>query len=205
METVPPKSVTQLLQTVAGGDRQAAAELLPVVYAELRKLAKSRLAKLSPGQTLQATALVHEAYLKLIGDADPGWENRGHFFAAAARAMRDILVDQARRKASLKRGGDLRRVEVGEVELTVDAGTEDLVALDAALTRLEREDERKAQIVNLRYFAGLEREEIAAALGVTTRTIDREWRYIIARLHKELSVGSREAPDLENHARGSQP
>jgi len=205
METVPPKSVTQLLQTVAGGDRQAAAELLPVVYAELRKLAKSRLAKLSPGQTLQATALVHEAYLKLIGDADPGWENRGHFFAAAARAMRDILVDQARRKASLKRGGDLRRVEVGEVELTVDAGTEDLVALDAALTRLEQEDERKAQIVNLRYFAGLEREEIAAALGVTTRTIDREWRYIIARLHKELSVGSREAPDLENHARGSQP
>jgi RNA polymerase sigma factor (TIGR02999 family) len=183
------KTVTQLLATMAGGDKRAAAELLPVVYEELRKLAKSRLAKTPPGQTLQATALVHEAYLKLVGEADPGWENRAHFFAAAARAMRDILVDQARRKASVKRGGDLRRVHPQDAELSIESPTTDLVALDEALERLERDDERKARIVELRYFAGLSREETAAALGVTTRTIDRDWRYIIARLHKELSGG----------------
>ncbi len=185
----PPRTVTQLLATLAAGDKQAAADLLPLVYEELRRLAKSRLSKTPPGQTLQATALVHEAYLKLVGEADPGWENRGHFFAAAARAMRDILVDQARRKASVKHGGEFRRVDADEVEVSIDAPATDLLALDQALKRLERDDERKARIVELRYFAGLSREEIAEALGVTTRTIDREWRYVIARLHKELSGG----------------
>lgn len=180
-------TVTQLLRNLAGGDKQAAGELLPLVYAELRKLAKSRLAKLPPGQTLQPTALVHEAFLKLVGDTDPGWENRGHFFGAAARAMRDILVDQARRKGSLKRGGDFQRLTPDDEPLAIEAPTVDLIALDEALLRLEKDDERKAHIVNLRYFAGLSREETAAALGVTTRTIDRDWRYIVARLHQELS------------------
>lgn len=180
-------TVTQLLRNFAAGDKQAAAELLPLVYAELRKLAKSRLAKLPPGQTLQPTALVHEAFLKLVGETDPGWENRGHFFGAAARAMRDILVDQARRKGSLKRGGDLQRAASDDELLAIEAPAVDVIALDEALIRLERDDERKAQIVNLRYFAGLSREETAAALGVTTRTIDRDWRYIVARLHQELS------------------
>src|SRR5262245_54902066 len=147
MASIPTKTVTQLLQNMAGGDKRAAAELLPHVYEELRSLAKSRLSKTPPGQTLQATALVHEAYMKLVGEADPGWENRGHFFAAAARAMREILVDQARRKASLKRGGDYRRVDPQEIVLAIEAPTTDLVALDEALQRLERDDERKSRIV----------------------------------------------------------
>lgn len=190
MHSAPGQSVTTLLRIAATGDRKAAAELLPVVYDELRKLAKARLDRTPPGQTLQATALVHEAYVKLVGDADPGWENRGHFFAAAARAMRDILVDHARRKGSQKRGGNLHRVDAAWIEETVNASGPDLVELHEALVRLERDDERKARIVELRYFAGLSREEIAVALGITTRTVDRDWRYIIARLHKELSEGA---------------
>lgn len=191
MESATSGTVTRLLRTAASGDRKAAAELLPVVYDELRKLAKSKLDRTPPGQTLQATALVHEAYLKLVGASDPGWDNRGHFFAAAARAMRNILVDHARGKASLKRGGDHHRVEADWIDLPVEAQSPNLIELDEALARLEREDERKAKIVELRYFAGLSRDETAAALGITTRTVDRDWRYIIARLHKELSGGGK--------------
>lgn len=188
MKPSQPTAVTKLLQSFVDGNRQAAAELLPLVYDELRTLAKSRLAKLPPGQTLQATALVHDAYLRLVKSEDPGWEGRGHFFAAAARAMRDILVEQARRKASVKHGGKRKRLPSDLAEITIEAPTQDLLALDEALTRLEDDDPRKAQIVMLRYFVGLSREDTAAALGVTTRTIDREWRYIVARLHKELSA-----------------
>lgn len=178
--------ITQLLNSAAGGDRNAAADLLPLVYDELRRLANARLSKAPPGQTLQPTALVHEAYLKLVGNADPGWDSRGHFFGAAARAMRDILVDQARRKGAAKRGGDRSRIEESDAFERIQLPAEDLLALDEALNRLEVEDPRKAQMVMLRYFAGLSPEETAAALGVHVRTVQRDWRYIVARLHREL-------------------
>ncbi len=181
------KVVTSVLQAARRGDRQAAAELLPLIYDELRDLARSRMAKLPPGQTLQATALVHEAYLRLLGDADPQWDSRGHFFAAAARAMRDILVEQARRKASRKHGGGLPRVEPDDSDLAIPPPTEDVLAVDEALQRLEAEDPRKGQIVNLRYFAGLTAKETAAALGVSKGTIDREWRYIRRWLYVQLA------------------
>jgi len=181
------KAVTLVLQAAARGDAKAAAELLPLVYNELRRLARSRMARLNPGQTLQPTALVHEAYLRVAGEMDPGWDGRGHFFAAAARAMRDILVDQARRRGSLKRGGDRGRVEASESDLAIEPPSEDVLALDEALKRLEAEDPRKGQIVNLRYFARFSNEETAAALGVSVKTIEREWRFIRAWLQRELS------------------
>jgi RNA polymerase sigma factor (TIGR02999 family) len=187
MSDSAPTEVTQVLRRLTDGDEQAAVNLLPLVYAELRRLAKSRMAKIPPGQTLQPTALVHEAYLRLVGRQDPGWEGRGHFFAAAARAMRDILVDQARRKASIKHGGDRRRVNADEIALSIESPSEDLLALNEALDRLERDDPRKGQIVMLRYFAGLSREETAEALGLTVRTIDREWRYIKTWLYTQIT------------------
>ena len=180
-------SVTQMLQAASRGDAQAAAELLPLVYAELRKLADSWMAKLSPGQTLQPTALVHEAYLRLVRGDDSGWESRRHFFFAATRAMRDILVEQARRKASLKRGGDHKRVEPDNLVVAIEAPADDMLALDEALERLERDDLRKHQIVLLRFFAGLSEAETAEAMNISLRTVEREWRYIRARLHKELA------------------
>jgi RNA polymerase sigma factor (TIGR02999 family) len=167
--------------------RRKAAELLPVVYRELRNLARARLAKLPPGNTLQPTALVHEAFMRVIGDEDPGWDSKGHFFAAAAEAMRRVLVDQARRKKRMKRGGDRKRIDTEDFDVPLAAPVEDILALDAALKRLEADDSRKAKIVSLRYFAGLTRDETAAALGLSVATIDREWRYIVARLHKELA------------------
>jgi len=183
-------AVTQVLQRLTDGDEQAAARLLPLVYAELRRLAKSRMAKIPPGQTLQPTALVHEAYVRLVGAQDSGWESRGHFFGAAARAMRDILVDQARRKASVKHGGDRRRVDADEMQLSIEPPSEDILALNEALECLERDDPRKGQIVMLRYFAGLSREETAEALGLTVRTIDREWRYIKTWLYTQIAEQS---------------
>ncbi|MCO6438368.1 MAG: sigma-70 family RNA polymerase sigma factor [Phycisphaerae bacterium] len=179
-----------MLRSLSQGARQAADDLLPLVYDELRRLAQARLAKTPPGQTLQPTALVHEAYLKLVGSEDPGWEGRAHFFGAAARAMRDILVDQARRKASVKRGGGRRRVDAAQATPSIEPPSDDLLSLDEALRRLEKEDSRKGEIVMLRYFAGLSRDETAAALGVSPRTVDREWRYSIAWLHMELSDNS---------------
>lgn len=184
--------ITQMLQAVAAGDREAAAKLLPRVYRELRTLAAARLRRLPPGQTLQATALVHEAYLALVGRADPGWDGRGHFFAAAAQAMREILIDQARRKAARKRGGDLQREAVEPDELAFAVGDdlpgEDLLALDAALTRLQAEHPDRAQVVLLRHFGGLGESEIAAVLGVSTRTVERAWRFARAYLHAALSA-----------------
>ena len=144
------------------------------------------MAKLPPGNTLQPTALVHDAYLRLVGDQDPGWDGRGHFFASAAEAMRQLLVEQARRKAAVKHGGGQRRVDVDKVEIGVDQRIGEILAIDQAIDRLRVTDPRKADIVLHRYFAGLSREETAAVIGVSVRTIDREWRSIVARLHRDL-------------------
>ena len=170
-------------------DPRAAQDLLPLVYDELRVLARARLKRVPPGQTLQPTALVHEAYLRLVGSEDPGWDGRGHFFAAAAQAMRDILVEHARRKMAKKRGGDRRRVAAEEAEPTLEPPSEDVLAIDEAIKRLEQDDPRKGQIVNLRYFARLTTAETAVALGVSVGTIEREWRYIRAWLQRELTKG----------------
>jgi RNA polymerase sigma factor (TIGR02999 family) len=179
--------VTLLLDAAAAGDRKAAADLLPLVYDELRKLAAARLAAESANQTLQPTALVHEAYLRLIGPADEHrWSNRGHFFAAAAEAMRRILVDSARRKRTAKHGGHRRRVELRDVPARSDAADEQLLALDAALTRLAAEDPVAARVVELRHFAGLSIEEAAATLGLSRATTYRHWTYARAWLRDAL-------------------
>jgi RNA polymerase sigma factor (TIGR02999 family) len=198
MSAEVPNAV-RLAEKAAAGDRSAAAELLPLVYGELRQLARARMARLAPGQTLQPTALVHEAYVRVIGSKDPGWDGRGHFFAAAARAMRNILVDEYRRKGALKRGGGRRRMDLDEGDLAIAAPQEDLVALDEALMRLEREDPRKGRIVDLRYFAGLSTAETAAALDVSVGTIEREWRYIKAWLRTQLA--EEPEPDAGDHER----
>jgi RNA polymerase sigma factor (TIGR02999 family) len=168
------------------GDLEAARNLLPLVYDELRKLARARLRILPPGQTLQPTALVHEAYIRLVGKKDPGWDGRGHFFAAAAQAMRNILVEQARRKMAYKRGGGKRRIDIDDAEPAFAPPSEDVLAVDEAVKRLEEDDPRKGQIVNLRYFARLTAAETANALGISVATVGREWRYIRAWLEREL-------------------
>jgi RNA polymerase sigma factor (TIGR02999 family) len=180
--------VTRLLDAAAAGDRLAAADLLPLVYDELRKLAAVRLAAESPDQTLQPTALVHEAYLRLVGPADASrWENRGHFFAAAAEAMRRILVDSARRKRTHKHGGDRRRVELPDVPAEPDVADERLLALDTALTRLAAEDPVAARVVELRHFAGLSIEDAAITLGLSRATAYRHWTYARAWLRDAVS------------------
>jgi RNA polymerase sigma factor (TIGR02999 family) len=183
--------VTRLLEAAGRGDRRAAAELLPLVYDELRKLASARLAREPAGQTLDGTALVHEAYLRLVGPADEKrWDHRGHFFAAAAEAMRRILVENARRKARVKR--ELGpRVELADVPAW-EAPAEDLVALDDALTRLAAEDPAAAAVVTLCYFAGLSMQEAAAARGVSRATAYRDWAYARAWLRDALDSGSGE-------------
>lgn len=181
--------LTQLLDLAAGGDDAARDALLARVYGELRQLARSNMRRESPGHTLQPTALVNEAYLRLFGP-DARFANRRHFFGAAAQAMRQILVDQARRKSRLRHGGSQRRLDVDEIDLPIELPVDDLLALDQALSRLEREDPRKAQIVMLRYFVGLEREEVAEVLGISLRTVDRDWRYIVARLQRDLQAES---------------
>ncbi|HWL95104.1 MAG TPA: ECF-type sigma factor [Phycisphaerae bacterium] len=187
MAVDPATQVTLILQAAGRGEFDAAQRLLPVVYDELHRLASAKMSKTPPGQTLQPTALVHEAYLRLVGREAPAWENRRHFFFAAARAMRDILVEQARRKASLKRGGDRQRVSPDHLIAPIDAPADDMLALDEALKRLEAYDATKHQIVMLRFFAGLTAEEAAEAMNVSLSTINREWRYIRARLHRELT------------------
>jgi RNA polymerase sigma factor (TIGR02999 family) len=180
--------VTMLLGQAAQGDDRAAAELLPLVYDELRALARFHLSKTPAGNTLQPTALVHEAYMKLVGGGggDPGWDGRRHFFGAAGNAMRNILVDQARRKAAVKHGGGRRREELGEVDLPIAMPVSDVLALDLALEELKGADPRQAEIVTLRFFAGLTAEQTAQALGVSVSTLDREWRFIRSFLHTRL-------------------
>jgi RNA polymerase sigma factor (TIGR02999 family) len=188
--------VTRILSAIEGGVAQAAEQLLPLVYDELRKLAAQKLAQESPGQTLQATALVHEAYLRLV-DADQArrWDSRGHFFAAAAEAMRRILIEQARCKGRLKRGGGLRRWDVETHEPAVEGLQTDVLAVDEALTDLARAHPEKAELVKLRYFAGLTLAEAAAALGVSPATADRHWRYARAWLARRLRPGGASTPE----------
>ena len=170
-------AATQILQAIQAGDPKASADLLPLVYGELRKLARSLRLRVPPGETLQTTALVHEAYIRLVGKNDPGLDGRGHFFASAAQAMRQILVDQARRKAARKHGGGQQRLDVDEVDVAIEPPCEDVIALHEALENLEKEDPRAAKVVMLRYFAGLTAEETASAMGVSLSTVEREWRY----------------------------
>src|SRR4051812_31845101 len=169
--------VTRILSAIDRGEPEAAERLLPLVYDELRKLAAQRLAHEKPGQTLQATALVHEAYLRLVGADDPGWDGRGHFFAAAAEAMRRILVDNARRKATARAGGGRARLDLADVEPAISDPRVDLLALDEALPAREARDRRKADLVRLRFFAGLTVEQAAEALGVSASTADNDWAY----------------------------
>jgi RNA polymerase sigma factor (TIGR02999 family) len=173
--------VTQILSAIEQGDPHAAEQLLPLVYDELRQLATQRLAQERPGQTLQATALVHEAYLRLVGSGEaPHWDSRGHFFAAAAEAMRRILIDQARRKHSGKRGGGQQRVDLdaaASLAAPEDAAADDLLALDEALRQFESEEPLKAHLVKLRYFAGLSLPDAARALGISAATAKRHWIY----------------------------
>jgi RNA polymerase sigma factor (TIGR02999 family) len=178
--------VIAVLRAAQAGDGDAAARLLPLVYDELRKLAKARMAHLPPGQTLQPTALVHEAYLRLLGKRDLHLEGRRHFFFAAARAMRDILVEQARSKAGPKRGGDLRRVALDDADTPGATTPDEVLALNEALSDLETKDPLKAQIVNLRYFTGMSAAETAEVLGMSERTLHRHWRFIRAWLKGRL-------------------
>ncbi len=179
--------VTRILSAIEQGDPQAAEQLLPLVYDELRRLAAQKMAQEKPGQTLQATALVHEAYLRLVDvEKAQHWNSRGHFFAAAAEAMRRILVEQARHKRTSKAGGDLRRLEISAVEPTIDGPDLDLLALDEALTKLASQDSRKAELVKLRFFAGLTNQQAAEALGIAASTADADWAYAKCWLRVEM-------------------
>jgi RNA polymerase sigma factor (TIGR02999 family) len=180
------EELTETIIAAKTGDRKAAAELMPLLYGELRALGRVLIGRQPPGQTLQATALVHEAYAKLIGREDPGWDGRGHFFGAAARAMREILVDQARRRAAAKRGGNLKRRDLESDDLPIESPVEDILALDEALKKLELQDPEKSEIVTLRFFAGMTMEEIAHELNTSKSSVERQWRYIRAWLYKEL-------------------
>ena len=189
-------NVTRLIDAAAAGEPHAAGELLPLVYDELRRLAAARVAAEKPGQTLQATALVHEAYLRLVGDSGgPAWNGRGHFFAAAAEAMRRILVEAARRKGRLKHGGNRARVDLDETVAPVP--DDDLIALDEALAALGREEPEKAELVKLRYFAGLILEEAAECQGVSLATAKRRWAVARAWLYDAMS-GDSPPPGAEN-------
>ena len=183
--------VTVLLEAIQSGDPDASAQLLPLVYDDLRRLAARRLARDVSGQTLDATSLVHEAYLRLVGtDRGQRWGDRAHFFAAAAQAMRRIMVEHARRKRSRKRGGSLVRRELEEAELVAPEPSEDLLALDEALDKLARQDCKAAELVQLRYFGGMAMPDVARVLGISLRTAERTWTYARAWLHEEI-VNSR--------------
>lgn len=186
----PPTQIERAIEALREGRPGASENLLPLVYEHLRRLARARMAHVPPGNTLQPTALVHEAYLRLAGSKDPDWDGRGHFFAAAAEAMRQILVDQARRKGAIKRGGDRQRLELDDVELPIEPPSDDILDLDSALRSLTEIDPIKAQVVMLRYFAGLDREETAGALDISPRTVDRHWVYARTWLHREMSGSS---------------
>jgi RNA polymerase sigma factor (TIGR02999 family) len=185
-----PANVTLVFSAIEAGDPRTAAELLPLVYEELRSLAEARLAQERPGQTLQATALVHEAYLRLVGPAqnsEKGWDSRGHFFAAAAEAMRRILIDHARARGAVKRGGSAKRLTLDPAMLSLDSIPSEVADLDEALTRFEAEDPQKAALVKLRFYGGLTLKQAAAALGLAPTTADRHWAYARAWLFEALS------------------
>jgi RNA polymerase sigma factor (TIGR02999 family) len=187
-------NVTRVLNAIERGDVKATDELLPIVYEELRLLAAQKLARELPGQTLQATALVHEAYLRLLGDQGQTWQSRGHFFAAAAEAMRRILIENARRKKRLKHGGDHPKIDFEEAEITIAGPCDDLLALDEALEKLAKLDKVKAELVKLRFFTGLTNEQAAQVLGISHNTADRYWTYARSWLHLEITNGG------ESHA-----
>ena len=179
--------VTKILKAIKAGRDDATDELLPIVYNELRDLATKKLRHEAAGNTLQPTALVHEAYLRLIGSADDDWENRAHFFGAAAEAMRRILIDRARSKKSQKKGGDAIQVSLDGLTQISEGHADELIALDEALNELETQDKTKAELVKLRFFVGLNMEESAQALGISLRTAERNWAYAKAWLHRQIS------------------
>lgn len=183
---MPVSDVTRILEKVEQGDGRAAAELLPLVYEELRRLAAHKLSGEPSGQTLQATALVHEAWLRLVRSEEQTWQNRGHFFAAAAEAMRRILVENARRKARLKRGGDRQRVDLNQLDLAETSPDEKVLLIDEALEQLQQQDPQRARVVVLKFFGGLTNQEVAASLGVTERTVERHWSYARAWLFRAI-------------------
>ena len=178
--------VTRILNAIGGGDSKAAQDLLPLVYEELRMLAAHKMANEAPGQTLQPTALVHEAWLRLVGTENPQFEGRGHFFAAAAEAMRRILIDRARQKLSLKRGAGAARVNLEVIDVASAADDDTLLAVDEALTKLAREDPDSAEFIKLRFFAGMTNDEAAQALGIPERTARRHWSFARAWLFREI-------------------
>lgn len=187
MDDHEASAVTRMLDAVARGEARASEDLLPLVYTDLRRLARARMARLTPGQTLQPTALVHDAFLRISRGTKLSWDHRGHFFAAAARAMREILIEQARAKASLKRGGDRNRVDPENLAVAVEAPAEDMLALDESLSRLETEHPRQHQVVMMRFFAGLGLAEAAEVLGLSTRTVERDWDLARAWLYADLT------------------
>lgn len=178
--------VTLMLHAIRGGDAKASEELLPLVYNELRKLAAARMAQESAGQTLQATALVHEAWLRMIGDGDRGWQNRAHFFGAAAEAMRRILVETARHKSRLKRGGGQIKLDIDDLDLAAATPNDKVLLINEALEQMRAEDPEKARIVVMKFFGGMTNQEVAENLGVTERTVERQWAYAKARLFQTI-------------------
>jgi RNA polymerase sigma factor (TIGR02999 family) len=179
--------ITRILSAIEQGDPGAASQLLPLVYNELRKLAAQKMAHEKPGQTLDATALVHEAYLRLVGSSDQDWDNRRHFFAAAAEAMRRILIESARRRQRIRHGGDHQRVDLDEVDVAVEAPVDELLVINEALEELARADANAAELVKLRYFAGMTVEEAAETLGIPPRTAYRNWAYARAWLFRRTN------------------
>jgi RNA polymerase sigma factor (TIGR02999 family) len=182
--------VTRLLNSMESGDPQAAGQLLPLVYQELRRLAVHRMSREAPGQTLQPTALVHEAWLRLSGQPDKMWQGRAHFFGAAAEAMRRILIENARRRHAARHGGGKLRVDIDEVEIAAPARDEELLAINEALERFSVLDDKKAQLVKLRYFVGLTIEDAAGVMGISVATAKRWWNFARAWLHKETQQGA---------------
>ena len=195
MENPGSEHVTEILAAVAKGQEGAAEELLSLVYEQLRGLARQQMTNVSPSDSLPPTALVHEAYIRLLGEANPGWKDRRHFFATAARAMRAIIVDQVRTNTALKRGGEFRRVPLTDIAILAEVNTGDVLSLDSALTELQTIDETGAEVVMLRFFAGLTGEETAAALELSPATVDRHWAFEKAWLRRKLAESTDQCSD----------
>ncbi len=189
MANDPKSDVTSILSAIQRGEQQSTDQLLPLVYSELRRLAAARMFHEMPGQTLQATALVHEAYLKLVGDPDRKWDGRAHFFGAAAEAMRRILIDRARRRSAVRHGGALQRVDLDGIDLAGETSPDTLIELDEALKKFASQHQEKAELVKLRYFAGLTLEEVSDAMGISVATAKRWWIFSRAWLYQEMGKG----------------